>query len=70
MNKEFELSVESTPTPDAEERLRRIFDLLLTPLSNHEQQLYGLECDQTYEGSNDPTKSTRQTLIKNRVDRT
>lgn len=38
MDKEFELVVEHVPSPDAEERLRRVFDILLRPISNGEEE--------------------------------
>jgi len=43
MDEEFEVVVESKPLPDGEERLRRVFDLLLSPISNGDEEPHLVE---------------------------
>jgi len=43
MNEQFEVIVESRPVPDGEERLRRVFDVLLSPISDGEEEPYPVE---------------------------
>lgn len=58
MKQEFELLVENVPSPDAEERLRRVFDILLRPISNGEEELDPVESDHTHGCHKHATKST------------
>jgi len=43
MGELFEVIVESRPVPDAQERLRRVFDVLLSPISDGEEETYPVE---------------------------
>lgn len=49
MEKEFELVVQHVPSPDAEQRLRTIFKILLDPTSDGEGELCPIDPDQTHE---------------------
>lgn len=69
MKHEFELEVQHVPLPDAEERLQKVFDILLKPISDHQQEEpHPAQSHVICESLMHPTDSTRQTLIKNRVD--
>lgn len=46
MDEEFEVIVESKPLPDGEDRLRRVFEILLRPISNAEEEPCSVESDQ------------------------
>ena len=54
MDKEFELVVEHVPSPDAEERLRRVFDILLTPMPSSEEEPHPVQPDQPHLGTHHP----------------
>jgi len=48
MNEQFEVIVESKPLPDGEERLGRVFDVLLSPIANGQEEAYPVESDQAH----------------------
>lgn len=58
MGQQFEVIVESKPVPDGEDRLRRVFDVLLSPVSNSQEEPYPLQPDQTHKQHKVPTNFT------------
>jgi len=53
MNEQFEVIVESKPFPDGEERLRRIFDVLLSAISDGEEETYPVDSHHVHLATDD-----------------
>ena len=54
MEKPFQVIVIGAPTPDAEERLRRVFDILLRPIFNGEEDPHPVQPDQLQPATDHP----------------